>query len=236
MRRNGGFTLIELLVVAAMIAIIAAIALPNLISARLSSNESAAISTMKQIVSAQSVAKTAGIIDQDTDGVGEYAWFAEMGGVVNVRDGTGPNNGPMMAPNSLAKSLSYVNANGVVTKSGFIYALALPAPGGAPVNEAAGGGSPTGEDADLCETTWVCYAWPTTYATSGKRAFAVNQDGDVLQTSNLGGVGPSYSGLTSIPAPDAAFEGGAAGRITGEFSIRDLPAPAVDGQTWTPIN
>lgn len=237
MRRIRGFTLIELLVVTSLIAIIAAIALPNLLSARLSSNESAAISTMKHIVSAQSVAKQSGVIDQDTDGLGEYAWFAEMGGAINVRDNTGPNNGPLMQPSSLAKSMSLVNANGVVTKSGYVYSLALPAAGGAPVNEAAGGGSPVGEDADLCETTWVCYSWPTGFATSGKRAFVVNQDGDVLQTSNLGaGAITSYNSTTSMPTPDAAFESGSAGHITGEFSVRNQPAAAVDGQTWLPIN
>jgi hypothetical protein len=133
--------------------------------------------------------------------------------------------------------MSLVNASGVVSKSGYVYSLALPAAGGAPVAEAAGGGSPAGEDADLCETTWVCYSWPASYATSGKRAFAVNQDGDVLQSANLGtGTIPSYNGLGSMPTADAAFESGAVGRITGEFSVNNQPAAAVDGQTWLPIN
>lgn len=233
MKRSPGFTLVELLIVVAVIVILASTALPNLLSARISSNESAAITTLKQIVSAESVARTASVIDQDVDGIGEFAWFGEMGGVVNVRDSTGPNNGPLMLPNALAKSLAQVTAGGVVSKSGYMYRLALPSAGGAPVTEAGGGGSPTGEDPDLCETTWICYGWPIGFATSGKRAFCVNQAGDVLQTDNNGA---SYDGLTSVPAPDAAMEVGAAGTITGSLSIRGVPAAAVDGNLWIAVN
>ncbi|HNR98524.1 MAG TPA: prepilin-type N-terminal cleavage/methylation domain-containing protein [Planctomycetota bacterium] len=50
--RNKGFTLIELMIVVAIIAIIAAIAIPNLLGARKAANEAAAISNLRTISTA----------------------------------------------------------------------------------------------------------------------------------------------------------------------------------------
>ena len=232
MKKQTGFTLIELMIVVAIIAIIAAIAIPNLLSARLNANETAAVATLRSISSSQAQFQASAKADTDSDGQGEFGMFRELSGDVAVRTSASgaTTGGSVLNPPVLSGAFRTLNTDGQVSRSGYLFAMYLPDDTGTAVAE-----NQTGDacgnlgTADMSETTWCTYAHPANYSTSGNRTFFVNQTGDIVNSDWAG-----YTGPGAAPNPDAAFvTGSVADMITGRVAVGTT---GVDTRKWKQVN
>jgi prepilin-type N-terminal cleavage/methylation domain-containing protein len=170
----GGFTLIELLIVVAMIAVLATIAFPILLRARITAHEGTAVASLRTIHSAQAA----------------YASTCGAGGYAQTLDD--------LAKNPPGSPVAFIQApyttNGSI-QSGYL-ASVIPAAGATIALPAAN--TCNGSSADAV-TAFVAERHPVSVSETGVRSFAISTQGTIYFRNDGVAIGGSLAGALILP-------------------------------------
>ena len=177
-RSTRGFTLVEIMIVVAIIALLAAIAIPNVLRGRTSANESAAIGNLRALISSLEMARS---VNQayPSSAAAATSWQTVMYGTSCV-GAAGDTVNPDFGPPSFCQTLTGGGAANTI--QGFVYTYA-------------GDG--------VAGNTYTILAVPTAVGTTGTRAFFVNETGIIRHCADVVGdmTVANLAGENTIDAP-----------------------------------
>jgi len=178
--RNKGFTLIEMMIVIAIIAIIAAIAIPSMLRSRIATNETAACASNKALAEAEEIYHRT---DYNTDGVLEYA--QHLRGDWSLLENSGgsgdlacidKNLGGAEGTTTAGTGGSNFKGGAAVPKAGYVFGVMTQQGSGA-----TGGVRNYIPDKKHMSLGYAFSGTPAGYDSTGRSTFIINSNGTIFQ-------------------------------------------------------